>query len=89
MILSFEDLLHCLTLLLWLTGILLGAVHGIVESLFRRYTENGMSEDLAYKNTVESITGVISKTISTKVVISYSNLLNYSLLDFFPPAMRM
>jgi len=76
-------------LLLWLTGILLGAVHGIVESLFRRYTENGMSEDLAYKNTVESITGVISKTISTKVVISYSNLLNYSLLDFFPPAMRM
>jgi ketol-acid reductoisomerase len=47
-------------------GILLGAVHGIVESLFRRYTENGMSEEDAYKNTVESITGVISKTISTK-----------------------
>lgn len=55
-------------LLLWLIGILLGAVHGIVESLFRRYTENGMAEDLAYKNTVESITGIISKTISTKVV---------------------
>lgn len=55
-------------LLLWLTGILLGAVHGIVESLFRRYTENGMAEELAYKNTVESITGIISKTISTKVV---------------------
>ncbi|URE11605.1 Ketol-acid reductoisomerase [Musa troglodytarum] len=32
-------------------GILLGAVHGIVEALFRRYTENGMSEELAYKNT--------------------------------------
>ncbi|OAY63717.1 Ketol-acid reductoisomerase, chloroplastic [Ananas comosus] len=47
-------------------GILLGAVHGIVEALFRRYTENGMSEDLAYKNTVECITGIISKTISTK-----------------------
>ncbi|GAB4859626.1 hypothetical protein Ancab_011100 [Ancistrocladus abbreviatus] len=47
-------------------GILLGAVHGIVESLFRRYTEKGMSEDLAYKNTVESITGTISKTISTE-----------------------
>ncbi|CAF2048440.1 BnaA09g55140D [Brassica napus] len=46
-------------------GILLGAVHGIVESLFRRYTENGMSEDLAYKNTVECITGTISRTIST------------------------
>lgn len=51
----------------WLVGINLGAVHGVVESLFRRYTENGMSEDLAYKNTVECITGIISKTISTKV----------------------
>ncbi len=48
-------------------GILLGAVHGVVESLFRRYTESGMAEDAAYKNTVESITGIISKTISTKV----------------------
>ncbi|KAI8026247.1 hypothetical protein LOK49_LG02G01171 [Camellia lanceoleosa] len=47
-------------------GILLGAVHGIVETLFRRYTENGMSEDLAYKNTVECITGNISKIISTQ-----------------------
>ncbi|XXG57984.1 hypothetical protein AAC387_Pa04g0414 [Persea americana] len=51
-------------------GILLGAVHGIVESLFRRYTENGMDEDLAYKNTVESITGIISRTISTKGMLS-------------------
>lgn len=42
-------------------------MHGIVESLFRRYTEGGMSEDLAYKNTVECITGNISKTISTQV----------------------
>ncbi|XP_076917202.1 ketol-acid reductoisomerase, chloroplastic-like, partial [Bidens hawaiensis] len=46
--------------------ILLGAVHGIVESLFRRYTEQGMPEEMTYKNTVECITGVISKTISTK-----------------------
>lgn len=51
-------------------GILLGAVHGIVETLFRRYTEEGMSEDLAYKNTVEGITGIISKTISTKGMLS-------------------
>ncbi|KAI3816770.1 hypothetical protein L1987_16474 [Smallanthus sonchifolius] len=47
-------------------GILLGAVHGIVESLFRRYTTGGMSEDLAYKNIVECITGIISKTILTQ-----------------------
>ncbi|KAL3509163.1 hypothetical protein ACH5RR_028564 [Cinchona calisaya] len=33
---------------------LLGAVHGLAEALFRRYTENSMIEDLAYKNTVES-----------------------------------
>ncbi|CAI8596311.1 unnamed protein product [Vicia faba] len=42
-------------------GILLGAIHGTIESFFRRYTRNGISEDLAYKNTVESITRVISK----------------------------
>lgn len=52
-------------------GILLGAVHGIVESLFRRYTEHGMSEDLAYKNTVECITGIVSRTISTKVAFLF------------------
>ncbi|KAF8411043.1 hypothetical protein HHK36_003582 [Tetracentron sinense] len=57
-------------------GILLGAVHGIVESLFKRYTENGMSEDLAYKNTVESITGIISRTISTKGMLAVYNLLS-------------
>jgi hypothetical protein len=48
-------------------GILLGAVHGVVKLLFRHYTENGMAEDAVYKNTVESITGIISKTISSKV----------------------
>ncbi|XP_012079057.1 ketol-acid reductoisomerase, chloroplastic [Jatropha curcas] len=53
--------------------ILLGAVHGIVESLFRRYTENGMTEDEAYKNTVECITGNISKTISTKGMLAVYN----------------
>lgn len=48
-------------------GILLGAVHGLVESLFRRYTAAGMPEDDAFRNTVECITGNLSKTISTKV----------------------
>jgi hypothetical protein len=67
MVFSFSLNTRSLTLILWYIGILLGAVHGIVESLFRRYTENGMSEDLAYKNTVECITGIISRTISTKV----------------------
>jgi len=47
-------------------GILLGGVHGIVESLYRRYVKEGMSEEDAFKNTVECITGPITKTISTK-----------------------
>merc|ERR1719217_312032 len=44
--------------------ILLGGVHGIIESLFRRYTANGMSDEDAFKNTAESITGNISRKIS-------------------------
>ena len=45
-------------------GILLGAVHGIAESLYARYVGNGMGKDDAYLNTSKSITGPISKTIS-------------------------
>ena len=45
-------------------GILLGAVHGIAESLYARYVGQGMDKDDAYLNTSESITGPISKSIS-------------------------
>lgn len=45
-------------------GILLGAVHGVIESLYRRYVNQGLSKEEAFKNTAESITGPISKTIS-------------------------
>ncbi|CAK7324762.1 unnamed protein product [Dovyalis caffra] len=56
-------------------GILPGAVHGILCSLFRWYTENGMSEDEAYESTVECITGIISKAVSTKGMLDvYSSL---------------
>ncbi|ADN02585.1 ketol-acid reductoisomerase [Spirochaeta thermophila] len=47
-------------------GILLGAVHGMVESLYRWYTDHGMDEKTAFQHAVESITGPISKTISKK-----------------------
>merc|ERR1712174_122604 len=47
-------------------GILLGAVHGIVESLFRRYVRQGMSPEQAFTESSESITGNIVKTISTQ-----------------------
>lgn len=45
-------------------GILLGAVHGIVESLYRWFTAHGAPRDQAFINSVESITGPISRMIS-------------------------
>jgi len=56
--------------------ILLGAVHGMVEALFRRYTRQGMSDEEAFKQSVESITGPISKTISTKGMVAVYNMLD-------------
>ena len=47
-------------------GILLGAVHGIIESLYRRFVAQGMSREDAFLNSAESITGPISKTISKR-----------------------
>eukprot|EP00884_Botryococcus_braunii_P007184 jgi/Botrbrau1/16467/Bobra.0142s0061.1 len=44
--------------------IILGGVHGIVESLFRRYVREGMTPEEAFKNSVECITGPISRIIS-------------------------
>jgi ketol-acid reductoisomerase len=43
---------------------LLAAVHGIVESLYRRYKSQGMSAEDAFRHSAESVTGPISKTIS-------------------------
>jgi ketol-acid reductoisomerase len=50
-----------------LTGeraILAAGVHGVVESLFRRYQGYGMSDEAAFRLSAESVTGPISKTIS-------------------------
>ncbi len=47
-------------------GILLGAVHGIIESLYRRYVAQGMTKEAAFLNSAESITGPISRTISKR-----------------------
>lgn len=51
-------------------GILLGAVHGIIESLYRRFRAQGMSADDAFLNSAESITGPISKTISKQGILA-------------------
>ena len=51
-------------------GILLGAVHGIIESLYRRFVSQGMSKEDAFLNSAESITGPISKTISKRGILA-------------------
>lgn len=45
-------------------GILLGAVHGIIESLYRRFVSQGMSREDAFLHSAEAITGPISRIIS-------------------------
>jgi ketol-acid reductoisomerase len=45
-------------------GILLGAVHGIVETLYRYFIQKGASPEEAFRDSVEVITGPISKTVS-------------------------
>jgi ketol-acid reductoisomerase len=51
-------------------GILLGAVWGIVESLYRRYIAQGQSHEEAFLQATESVTGPISKTISKKGILA-------------------
>ena len=58
-------------------AVLLGAVHGAVEALFRRFTQAaGMSDADAFKNSVESITGPISKTVSHEGILALYQLLD-------------
>lgn len=56
-------------------GILLGAVHGICESLFRRFVQAGRSEEEAFLASAESITGPISRIISREGVMGVYNKL--------------
>jgi ketol-acid reductoisomerase len=51
-------------------GILLGAVHGIVESLYRWFIAQGTSHEDAFTNSVEAITGPISKMISKQGIMA-------------------
>ena len=45
-------------------GILLGAVHGMVESLYRRLSEAGTAPEEAFERACESLTGPLRQTIS-------------------------
>jgi len=51
-------------------GILLGAVHGIVEALYRWFLRHGESRDQAFINSVECVTGPISKMISRHGILA-------------------
>ncbi|GAB4347393.1 MAG: hypothetical protein Kow0089_24890 [Desulfobulbaceae bacterium] len=58
-------------------GILLGAVHGIAEALYRNFVmEKGMGEEEAFTATVENITGPLSRTISHEGIIAVYNKLD-------------
>lgn len=64
-------------------GILLGAVWGIVESLYRRYAAAGYSEQEAFVHACESLTGPISKTISRFGLLAvYEGLSDAERADF-------
>lgn len=51
-------------------AILLGAVHGIVESLYQRYRLAGVASEDAFERSCESITGPISRTISHEGIVA-------------------
>ena len=63
-------------------SILLGAVHGIVESLFRSYCCI-LETEIAFKESVENITGPISKMISEHGIINVYNKLDVANKDTF------
>jgi ketol-acid reductoisomerase len=52
-------------------GILLGAVHGIVEALYRRFVmQENMAEEQAFIDSVENVTGPLSRTISRNGILA-------------------
>jgi ketol-acid reductoisomerase len=57
-------------------GILLGAVHAIIEGLFRRFIKQGMTPQEAFVNSSESITGPITKKISKEGILKVYEDLN-------------
>jgi ketol-acid reductoisomerase len=64
-------------------GILLGAVHGIVESLYQWFQEHGYSDEDAFNHSVESVTGPISKIISKQGLMAVYESLDEKGQDLF------
>jgi ketol-acid reductoisomerase len=64
-------------------GILLGAVHGIVEALYRWFIQQGQDEETAFVNSVEAVTGPISRTISRDGILAvYESLDEQGKMEF-------
>ena len=67
-------------------GILLGAIHGIVESLYRWFKAQGQSQEEAFINSAESVTGPISKLISKEGILAVYDSLNEADQEIFRQA---
>jgi ketol-acid reductoisomerase len=67
-------------------GILLGAVHGLVESLYRWFISHGYEKKIAFVNSVESMTGSISKMISHNGILSVYESFNEADKETFKKA---
>jgi ketol-acid reductoisomerase len=64
-------------------AILLGAVHGIVESLYLWFKQHGYSQEEAFNHSVEAITGPISRIISKQGLLAVYESLNEKDKDLF------
>lgn len=67
-------------------AILLGAVHGVVESLYLWFKQHGYNQEEAFNHSVESITGPISRLISKKGLMAVYESLSDKDKDAFREA---
>ncbi len=67
-------------------GILLGAVHGIVEGLYQWFRGEGLSQEQAFVNSAESVTGPISSTISERGILAVYESLSAADKEIFKRA---
>lgn len=67
-------------------GVLLGGVHGMVEALYRGLVESRINKIIAFTESVEQVTGVLSSTISKHGIIGVYNALAESEKDTFTKA---
>jgi ketol-acid reductoisomerase len=67
-------------------GILLGAIYGIVESLYRWFLQHGVSKDQAFIRSTESLTGPINALISKHGMLAVYESLDEQGKDIFQKA---